>query len=197
MNRCVFLDRDGTIAKDVPYCPGPEQFELLPGAYEGIKKLNTAGFKVILVTNQSGIGRGYFTEDALGLVHEKMKADLAARGAHLDGIYYCPHHPDENCDCRKPKPKLILQAAEEHHIDLARSYFIGDTANDIAAGKASGCRTVLIAQKGQAIQSQPDYVVNNFLEASKLIVRTYRVSFPEGIQALTDAEPDRPNSSRF
>ena len=171
MNRCVFLDRDGTIAKDVPYCPGPEQFELLPGAAEGIKHLNTAGFKVILITNQSGISRGYFTEAALGLVHEKMKADLAARGAHLDGIYYCPHHPDENCDCRKPKPKLILQAAEDHHVDLGRSYFIGDTAGDIAAGKAAGCRTVLIAQKGQEIQGQPDYIVDNFLAASKLIVQ--------------------------
>ena len=171
MNRCVFLDRDGTIAKDVPYCANPEHFQLLPRAGAGIKQLNNAGFKVILITNQSGIGRGYFTAVALDLVHEKMKADLAVHGAHLDGIYYCPHHPDENCDCRKPKPKLILQASEEHHIDLARSYFVGDTANDIAAGKAAGCTTVLIAQNGQAIQSQPDYVVNNFLEASKLIVR--------------------------
>ena len=100
-----------------------------------------------------------------------MKADLAVHGAHLDGIYYCPHHPDENCDCRKPKPKLILQAAEDHHIDLARSYFVGDTANDIAAGKAAGCTTVLIAQNGQAIQPKSDFVVNNFLEASNLIVR--------------------------
>ena len=181
MNRCVFLDRDGTIAKDVPYCPSPEQFELLPGAGEGIRQLNTVGFKVILITNQSGIGRGYFTEAALGLVHEKMKADLAISGAHLDGIYYCPHHPDDNCDCRKPKPKLILLAAQEHDIDLKQSYFVGDTADDIAAGKAAGCKTFLIVQKGQALVHQADYAVTDFLATSALIIRSVGSGF----------EPDR------
>jgi D,D-heptose 1,7-bisphosphate phosphatase len=184
---CVFLDRDGTIAKDVPYCPGPEQFELLPGAAAGIKQLNAVGFKVILVTNQSGIGRGYFTAAALGLVHEKMKVDLGVHGAHLDGIYYCPHRPDENCDCRKPKPKLILQAAAEHHIDLARSYFVGDTANDIAAGKAAGCTTVFITPNSQTIQPKSDYVAKNFLEASNLIVRAVGAGL----------KPDCSDSSRF
>jgi histidinol-phosphate phosphatase family protein len=145
MNKVVFFDRDGTIAKDVPYCSRPEQFELLPGAGKAIRGLNQAGFKVIIITNQSGIARGYFTEETLGKIHEKMRNDLAEYGAFIDAIYYCPHHPDDNCDCRKPKPGLILRAAAEHDIDLSKSFFIGDSDKDIEAGQAAGCRTVLLS----------------------------------------------------
>jgi len=171
VNRCVFIDRDGTIAKDVPYCPSPEQFELLSGAGEGIKQLNSAGFKVILVTNQSGIARGYFSEEMLGRIHEKMKNDLAVYGAHFDGLYYCPHHPDDNCDCRKPKPNLIIRAAREHDVDLSQSYLIGDSDKDIAAGKAAGCMTILISRPKTSVETKADYTVDNFLAASKLVQR--------------------------
>jgi histidinol-phosphate phosphatase family protein len=169
VNKCVFLDRDGTIAKDVPYCSSPEQFELLPGAGEGIKRLNNAGFKVIIFTNQSGIGRGYFSEKMLGRIHEKMKADLAEYGAHIDGIYYCPHHPDDNCDCRKPKPNLIIKAAKEHNIDLSQSFIIGDSVIDIEAGRAVGCVTILLAHGGKSIEQRADYVVDTLLAASRLL----------------------------
>lgn len=169
MNKCVFIDRDGTIAKDVPYCSRPDQFELLPGAGEGIKRLNNAGFKVILITNQSGIGRGYFSEKMLGQIHEKMKADLAEYGAHLDGIYYCPHHPDDDCDCRKPKPTLIIRAAKEHDIDLRQSYIIGDSVIDIEAGKAIGCTTILLVNKGKSIEQKADCTVDTLLAASRLL----------------------------
>jgi len=171
VNRCVFIDRDGTIAKDVPYCPSPEQFELLSDAGEGIKQLNSAGFKVILVTNQSGIARGYFSEEMLGRIHEKMKNDLAVYGAHFDGIYYCPHHPDDNCDCRKPKPNLIIRAAREHDVDLSQSYLIGDSDQDIAAGKASGCITILISHPKTSVETKADYTADNFLAASNLVQR--------------------------
>ena len=173
MNKCVFLDRDGTVAKDVPYCSRPEQFELLPGAGEGVKRLNNAGFKVILITNQSGIARGYFSEEMLGHIHEKMKVDLVAYGAHIDGIYYCPHHPDDNCNCRKPKPNLIIRAVKEHDVDLSQSYIIGDSAIDIEAGKAVGCVTILLAHKGKSIEQQADYVVDTLLEASRLLQHNF------------------------
>lgn len=100
MNKAVFLDRDDTICRDVGYCRRPEDLELLPGAAEGIRLLNNAGFKVIVITNQSGIARGYFDEKTLHEIHKKMKRDLSRSGARLDAIYFCPHHPDEGCRCR-------------------------------------------------------------------------------------------------
>ena len=127
VHKTVFLDRDGTIARDVPYCSRSEDFELLSGAAEGIKLLNEHGFKVVVVTNQSGIGRGYFTEKMLAEIHDKMITQLAEHGAHVDAIYYCPHHPDDKCECRKPKPKMVLQAARDLDIDLSQSYVIGDS----------------------------------------------------------------------
>ncbi len=169
MNKCVFIDRDGTISRDVPYCSSPEQFELLPGAGKGIKELNAAGFKVILITNQSGVGRGYFSEETLNCIHEKMKTKLADEGAHIDGIYYCPHHPDENCNCRKPKPNLIIQAAGDFNIDLSQSYFIGDSAKDIEAGKAAGCSTILIINREIEAGLKADYAVKNLIEAAQLL----------------------------
>lgn len=118
MHKAVFLDRDDTIARDVPYCSRPEDFELLPEAGEDIFLLNESGYKVIVITNQSGIARGYFTEVMLEMIHQRMRTALAVFGASMDGIYYCPHHPDNECDCRKPKPGLVFKAAWEHDIDL-------------------------------------------------------------------------------
>lgn len=149
MHKAVFLDRDGTIAKDVPYCSRPEDFDLLPGAAEGIRLLNEHGLKVIVVTNQSGIARGYFTEDILTGIHDKMQKGLAEHKAHVDAIYYCPHHPDDNCDCRKPKTALLLKAANDLNIDVEQSYMIGDADKDVQLGKAAGCKACLLVWQNQ------------------------------------------------
>jgi D,D-heptose 1,7-bisphosphate phosphatase len=176
VHKAVFLDRDGTIARDVPYCSRPEDFELLPEAAEGIRLLNESGYKVIVITNQSGIARGYFTEEMLKMIHQRMKTALARFGASIDGIYYCPHHPDNGCDCRKPKPGLALKAAQEHDIDLAESYFVGDKMHDVESGHAASCRTVLISPLGEVENSsadspvRPDYIARNMAQASRLII---------------------------
>ena len=184
MNRAAFLDRDGTISRDVPYCSSPEDFELLAGVGEGIRILNEAGLKVIVVTNQSGIARGYFTEEMLEKIHRKMKNDSAKYGAHIDAIYYCPHHPEEGCDCRKPKPTLILRAAKEHNIDLAESFCIGDKLQDIEAGYAAGCKTVLIMPVGdettppEEYSVSPDFKTGNFRQASDWVAMNTMKTLP-------------------
>lgn len=171
-NRAVFLDRDGTMAKDVHYCRRPEDFKLFPNTAKAIKLLNEHGFKVIVVTNQSGIARGYFTEETLAQIHEKMKSDLAKEGAWIDGIYYCPHHPDDNCDCRKPKPKLVLQAVRGRDIELKHSFVVGDLEMDVGLGKAVGCKTILLRDSPQEDMSiSPDYIVSDLLEATQLVLK--------------------------
>jgi len=117
-NKAVFLDRDGTIAMDVHYCRRPEDFELLPTVPEAISLLNENGFMVVVITNQSGIARGYFTEETLAQIHQKMTGELAKYDARVDAIYYCPHHPDDGCQCRKPKTALFFRAAKELNIDF-------------------------------------------------------------------------------
>ena len=144
MHRAVFLDRDGTINRDVPYCRRPEDFELLPTVAKGIRLLNKHGFKLVVVTNQSGIARGYFTEAMLQKIHRKMLADLALKGAFIDAIYYCPHHPDDGCSCRKPGTALFHQAETELDIDLASSYIIGDKLLDITAASGLECKAALV-----------------------------------------------------
>ncbi len=145
--RCAFIDRDDTIAKDVPYCDSPDKFHLFPGIPEQIKRLNDAGFLVIMITNQSGIGRGYFTEEALGKIHDKMNSDIEAAGGHIDAIYYCPHRPDENCQCRKPKTLMGERAVKDFDIDVKKSYMIGDSDADMGFGKALGCVTLRIDEE--------------------------------------------------
>ncbi|MFH0768481.1 MAG: D-glycero-beta-D-manno-heptose 1,7-bisphosphate 7-phosphatase [Chloroflexota bacterium] len=137
--KAVFLDRDGTIVKDVHYCRRAEDFEILPTVPEAIRLLNQHGFKVVITTNQSGIGRGYFTEATLLQLHEYLKKELAKYGACIDAIYYCPHHPDDGCQCRKPEPGLLLKAGQELGINFSHSFMIGDTEIDIMAGKSVGC----------------------------------------------------------
>ena len=169
-NRAVFLDRDGTIARDVPYCRRSEDFEILPSVPEAIRLLNQNGFKVVVITNQSGIRRGYFTVETLAQIHKQMEYELALNGAHVDGIYYCPHHPDEGCACRKPNTALFRRAAEEFDIDLSCSLVIGDMRMDIDAGKALGCKTILVttgAQGGNGIVGSPDYIAGTLLEAAQ------------------------------
>ena len=153
--KAIFIDRDGTINKYVGFLRNIEDFELLPGTEEAIRKINESGFLAIVVTNQPVIARGEVTYDQLQEIHNKMETLLGNKGAYIDAIYFCPHHPDRgfegeipelkyDCDCRKPKPGMILKASVDYNIDLAQSWMIGDGENDIKCGKAAGCKTALI-----------------------------------------------------
>ena len=153
--KAVFLDRDGTINRYVGFLNNIDDFELLPGVANAIRKINESGYLAIVVTNQPVIARGEVTYEQLQEIHNKMETRLAEEGAFLDAIYFCPHHPDKGfegevpdlkcvCDCRKPKPGMLLKAAKDLNVDLNVSWMIGDGENDIAAGKAAGCRTALI-----------------------------------------------------
>ena len=153
--KAIFLDRDGTINKYVGYLRTPEQFELLEGVGEAIRKINLSGYLAIVVTNQPVIARGEVTVDGLQEIHNKMETMLGKEGAYLDGVYYCPHHPDKGfageveelkivCECRKPKAGLLLQAAKDFNIDLSESWMIGDSENDVLAGKKAGCKTAFL-----------------------------------------------------
>lgn len=175
LNRAVFIDRDGTINKDVPYCSCPEDFQLLPLVAEGIRLLNQQGIKVVVVTNQSGISRGYFTEEMLTQIHRKMQLELAEGGASVDAIYYCPHHPDSHCNCRKPQPTMLLRAARELDLDLSHSYVVGDSDMDIQMGKTAGCKTIWVTQSVEVQNRRnqipnPDYAVPTLCDAAKWIV---------------------------
>ena len=171
--KAVFIDRDGTIARDVPYCSRVEDFEIFPSVPQAIKLLNEHGLKVVVITNQSGVARGYFTEEILHQIHQRMKEELAKYGAQIDAIYYCPHHPDDGCECRKPKPMLILQAAEDLGINLTLSYMVGDMMQDIVAGKAAGCKTVLLnsdSSKEEPDTKSPDHIAPDLFKAAKWIL---------------------------
>ena len=133
------------MAKDVPYCSRPEDLKLFPGVGRSIKDLNDAGYLVILVTNQSGVGRGYFSLEMLDKIHEKLRADIAEEGGRLDAVYFCPHHPDDKCACRKPQLGLIQRATQDFDIDIAGSFVIGDSEHDVEMGKRAGCRTFRVS----------------------------------------------------
>lgn len=172
--RAVFLDRDGTIAPDANYCSRPEDFNVFPEAAEAVKLINRAGFKTIVITNQSGIARGYFSEEALAGIHGKMLDELEEGGAGIDAIYYCPHHPDDGCQCRKPGTLLFRRAAEEHDIDFDGSFMVGDTQMDIDAARTVGCRPVLVTtgpRRGSDVTDPADYTAGSLLEAAQWIVR--------------------------
>ena len=169
-NRAVFIDRDGTMAKDVHYCRRPKDFKLFPDTAKAIKLLNQHGFKVIVITNQSGIARGYFTEETLTEIHQKMQDELAKAGARVDAIYHCPHHPEDGCDCRKPGTKLPLQAAKEHQIDLESSFVVGDLEMDIQMGKAIGSKTILVGNPADYDGVKPDIAASDLLEAAGKIL---------------------------
>ncbi len=182
----VFLDRDGTINEQMGYINHTCRFQLLPGAAEAIKKLNDADIPVVVISNQSGLARGYFPEELLTAVHEKMNRQLAEAGAHVDGIYYCPHHPEAKeehfravCNCRKPKPGLVLKASEEMGLDPKRSYMIGDRWSDIKTAANCGARSILVRTGygrgdeqyiGPQQTIQPDFKAEDLLEAVTLIL---------------------------
>ena len=142
----VFLDRDGVINRDSPdYVTTWEQFEFLPGSLEAIRQLTRAGLPVIVITNQSAVGRGMMDIATLEAMHRNLRRAVEAQGGRIEGIFYCPHHPDAGCDCRKPEPGLIYQAQRQFGMDLAAATMIGDSARDIACGIRAGCgRTILV-----------------------------------------------------
>lgn len=176
--KAIFLDRDGTINKYVGYLGTPEQFELLEGVGEAIRKINLSGYLAIVVTNQPVIARGEVTADGLQQIHNKMETMLGKEGAYLDGVYYCPHHPDKGfageveelkvvCECRKPKAGLLLQAAKDFNIDLSQSWMIGDSENDVLAGKNAGCKTAFLGN-GKFGQDISINSIEEFMKMEKI-----------------------------
>jgi D-glycero-D-manno-heptose 1,7-bisphosphate phosphatase len=177
----VFLDRDGTLTDEVGYVNHPSRLRLLPRSAEAIRRLNAAAVPAVVVTNQAGIARGYFSQDVLDAVNATLVAQLAEAGARLDGIYVCPHHPTEGappyrarCECRKPKPGLLRRAAAELGLDLARSTMIGDKPSDLLPGREVGAATVLVLTgygRGEweyhreRFEVKPDHVADDLLDA--------------------------------
>lgn len=184
----VFLDKDGTLIDDVPYNVDPGLIALATGAGEGLAQLRASGFRLIVVSNQSGVARGFFEEDALGAVWRRINKLLREFGVKLDGFYYCPHHPEGiiaehaiECDCRKPAPGLILRAAREHGVDLKRSWFIGDILDDVEAAHLAGCRAALIDNGNETEWKRsplrwPEIVAADVAEAARLIIRNHEAA---------------------
>jgi len=185
MNRAVFIDRDGTISEEVGYINHASRFRLFPYSAAALKQLHENGYLAIVITNQAGVARGYFSEDMVQNIHQRMTDELKASGATLDKIYYCAHHPlvgeppyRLDCDCRKPKPGLLLRAAREFDIDLARSWMVGDRYSDIELGANAGVRSALVLSgygRGEWEHQRdnwtikPDLVAEDLLEAARLI----------------------------
>ena len=163
LHPAVFLDRDGTINEEIGYIKDPGQYRLLPGAAGAVGRLNAHGIKAILVTNQSGLARGYYGEETVQAVMAEMHRQLMTAGAYLDAVYYCPHLPEGtvpvyaiDCDCRKPKPGLILRAASEQQLDIKRSFMIGDQPCDLETARRAGCRSILVLTGyGRGVWSDP------------------------------------------
>jgi rfaE bifunctional protein nucleotidyltransferase chain/domain len=163
--KAVFLDRDGTINKHVDFLHEPKKFEFLPNALKGIKRMQEKGFEIIIITNQQGIGLGYFPEEDFFKVNRKMLSEMNENKIKIMGIYFCPHTEADNCECRKPKPGLIIKAAKEHNIDLSKSYMIGDTKEDIDSGKKAEIKTIILGKE----KINADFKAKDLLEAAKKI----------------------------
>ena len=150
----IILDRDGVLNKRPKslYVRTWDDWEWIPGAKEAINLLKNAGYRIILVTNQSGIARKKMTEQDLHSIHEKMQKELSRTCNCIDKIYYCPHGPDDNCECRKPKPGMLLQAQRDFNLDLSKTYFIGDDQRDMQAGNAAGCKTLLVNSRSSLLK---------------------------------------------
>ena len=182
----VFLDRDGTVNEQMGYINHISRFHLLPEAGRAIKLLNDHKIPVVVVSNQSGLARGYFPKELLNQVHEKMDRLLAQEGAHIDGLYYCPHHPEAkemqyriDCNCRKPKTGMLLQAADEMNLDLSLSFVVGDRWSDIKCADRAGCSSVLVLTGygrgdyeyiGPDQDIQPSHVAENLFDSVKWIL---------------------------
>jgi D-glycero-D-manno-heptose 1,7-bisphosphate phosphatase len=190
--RAVFMDRDGTISEEIGYVNHPSRYRVFAYSAEAVRLLNEAGWLAILVTNQAGVARGYFTEDLIGATHDVLKQEMERGGAHLDAIYYCAHHPSVgelpyriDCDCRKPKPGLIRRAAVDFPLDLAASWMIGDRYSDIELARNAGLRSAFVMSgygRGEweyqrsAWKHEPDLVAEDLLEAVRKIIDVNRKS---------------------
>jgi D-glycero-D-manno-heptose 1,7-bisphosphate phosphatase len=180
------MDRDGTLTEEVGYVNHPNRLRLLPRSAAAVRRLNAAGIAVVVVTNQAGIARGYFSPEVLAAVNAAMVSQLKDEGAHVDGVYVCPHHPTEGeppyrlvCDCRKPRPGLLLRAAAELGLDLERSILVGDKGSDLVAARAVGARAVLVLTgyglgeweyRRNALPAQPDHVAEDLLGAADWVI---------------------------
>ena len=188
----VFIDRDGTLTEEVGYVNHPSRLRLLPRSAEAIRRLNEAGIPAVVATNQAGIARGYFSEDVMHAVHERLVEQLKDAGAHLDGLYVCPHHPTEgvapfraDCDCRKPKPGLLVRAARDLDLDLSRSLMVGDKASDLLVAGPVGARAILVLTgygRGEweyrraHFAVTPDHVAADLLDAVEWVLAGRRAS---------------------
>lgn len=184
-NRAVFLDRDGTINEEVGYLSRLEDLKVYDNAAEAIRLMKEKGFLAIVITNQSGVARGFFGEDFIIAVHNEINERLKARGTSLDALYYCPHHPRhgneiyrKECSCRKPEPGLLIRAAEDLDIDLKRSYMIGDMPRDMDIARRVGAKGVMVKTgygKNVVATSKPHYVADDLLDAAQWIIRDQEI----------------------
>ena len=183
MKKAVFLDRDGTINKEMNYLKYPDQIELIPGSVEGIKLLNENDFTVVVITNQSGVARGIIDEEKLPLIKDRLCYLLEKKGAKIDGYYCCPHYPDGKiekyalkCDCRKPKPGMLRRAAEDLDINLKESYVVGDKPCDIELGQNVGAVSIMVRTgygepEAESYEVSPDYTADNLFDAAQWIIK--------------------------
>lgn len=185
MKRAIFLDRDGTLNRDsANYITHLSEFVLFDFTVEALRKLQQLGFKLIVISNQSAIARGLTTRREVERIHSHLRETLAAAAVRIDAIYYCPHHPDEDCDCRKPATGNVELAIRDFKLDPRKSYFIGDAARDIETGARVGCRTILVKTgitrvEPQAIERwpyRPDHIVENLREAAELVEKIEKES---------------------
>jgi D-glycero-D-manno-heptose 1,7-bisphosphate phosphatase len=170
-DRIAILDRDGTIVIDRGYLDDPSGLEFEPGAAEGLQWLYSHGYRLVVITNQSGVGRGYFPLERLQAMNARLNEMVERAGARLESIYFCPHSPDTGCDCRKPAQGLLRHAATELGFDPASAFVIGDKETDIEFGRRAGATTLLISPKplASALRIQPDIIVSNLMEAARAV----------------------------
>jgi D-glycero-D-manno-heptose 1,7-bisphosphate phosphatase len=175
----VFLDRDGTLMREVNYCSDPQLVDIFPGVPAALLKLKAAGYKLIVISNQAGIGRGYFTEAQYRMVEAEVARAILP--ATFDAVYFCPDRPDRATDRRKPAPGMVFEAERDYEIDLARSFFIGDKAIDIACGRNAGLRTILVktGYGAKEIHAAPDWIAEDFSAASDIILNLENCVRPE------------------
>jgi D-glycero-D-manno-heptose 1,7-bisphosphate phosphatase len=195
-NKAIFLDRDDTIIEDPGYINNPDHVKLLDGALEALSSLKAMGYKLVVVSNQSGVARGIVTEESLGRIHKRLEQLLAKKGVVLDRIYYCPYHPDgvipkyrKESDLRKPNPGMLLAAGNDLDIDLGKSWMIGNSVRDVEAGKRAGCKTIMIAGRTHAQiippgEPSPDYRAVNLKEAVTIIKKRARSSKPANTSTI-------------
>ena len=181
MPRAVFLDRDGVLNFDHGYLFDPQKIKILPKVLEGLRKMKNLGFKTIVVSNQSGVARKYFDLKTMWAIDLKLKKLINKSKILLDDSFYCPHHPDfdKNCNCRKPKTRLVKKAVKKHKLDIGESFFIGDKIEDILCGKKVGCKTILVPKNLKELAKidtsvKPDFVARDLLEAAYWIERTVK-----------------------